>query len=115
MRNESSMIIIRDFNSITATNQAIILRNDSNPNILWLDEDLVLVNRYKRNLEDLIENLYGTELIKLCISQDLIICNGLMKWVKSNQMTCIHELGSSVVDHVISNIHVYNQIVNFDL
>jgi hypothetical protein len=61
------------------------------------------------------KNLYGTELIKLCSSQDLMICNGLMKWPKSNHMTCIHSLGSNVVDYVISYILVYNQIVNFDL
>lgn len=30
-------------------------------------------------------------------------------------MNCIHGLGSSVVDYVISNILVYNQIVNFYL
>lgn len=30
-------------------------------------------------------------------------------------MTCIHGLGSSVVDYVISDIPIYNQIVNFDL
>jgi exonuclease III len=115
LRNEGSILLLGDFNARTATNQAIILSNDSNPNPLWLDEDLVLANRYKRNSEDLTENLYGTELIKLCSSQDLIICNGLMKWLKSNQMTCIHGLGSSVVDYVISDIPVYNQIVNFDL
>jgi hypothetical protein len=63
----------------------------------------------------LIKNLFGTKLIKLCSSQDLIICNGLMKWLKSNQMTCIHGIGSSVMDYVISDIPIYNQIVNFDL
>ena len=30
-------------------------------------------------------------------------------------MTCIHRLGSSVVDYVISYITIYNQIVNFDI
>jgi hypothetical protein len=30
-------------------------------------------------------------------------------------MTCIHGLGSSVVDYVISNILVSNQIATFDL
>jgi hypothetical protein len=30
-------------------------------------------------------------------------------------MTCIHGLGSSVMDYVIYDIPVYNQIVNFDL
>jgi hypothetical protein len=38
-----------------------------------------------------------------------------MKWAKSSQMTCIHGLGSNVIDYVISKIQVYNQIENFDL
>jgi hypothetical protein len=38
-----------------------------------------------------------------------------MKWPNSNQMTCIHGLGSSVVDYVISDIPVSNQITTFDL
>jgi hypothetical protein len=38
-----------------------------------------------------------------------------MKWPNSNQMTCIHGLGSSVVDYVISDIFVSNQITTFDL
>jgi hypothetical protein len=80
-----------------------------------LDEDLVLSSSYKRSSQDLIENLFGTELVKLCSSQDLIICNGVMKWPNSNQMTCIHGLGSSVVDYVISDISVSNQITTFDL
>ena len=78
------MLMLGDFNARTATNQDIILSNDSNPNPLWLDEDIVLNNRYKINSEDLTENWYGMELIKLCNSQDLIICNGLRKWPKSN-------------------------------
>jgi len=73
MKNEGSMLLLEDFNAITTTNQALILSNDSNANPLLLDEDLVLANSYKRNIEDPIENLFGTELIKLCSSQDLII------------------------------------------
>jgi hypothetical protein len=30
-------------------------------------------------------------------------------------MVCIHRLASNVIDYVISNIIIYNQIVNFDL
>jgi hypothetical protein len=63
----------------------------------------------------LIENLFGTKFIKIYSSQDLVICNGLRKWKKYNMMTCIHGLGSSVVDYVIFHIPIYNQIVNFDL
>ena len=49
MKNEGSILMLGDFNARTATNQAIILSNVSNPNPLWLDEDIVLDNRYKRN------------------------------------------------------------------
>ena len=68
-------------------NKLLFLSIDSNHNPLWLDEDLVLSNSYKRSSQDLIENLFGTELVKLCSSQDLIIFNGVMKWPNSNQMT----------------------------
>ena len=44
-----------------------------------------------------------------------IICNGLKKWPNSSQMTCIHGLGSSVVDSVIFDIPLYNEIINFDI
>ena len=30
-------------------------------------------------------------------------------------MTYIHGFGSSVVDYVISDIHLYNEIINFDI
>jgi hypothetical protein len=90
MKSEGSTLLLGDFNVIIATNQVIILSNDSNPNPLWLDEDLVLANNYKRNSKDLIKNLFGTDLIKLYSSKDLIICNGLRKWPKSNRMNCIH-------------------------
>jgi hypothetical protein len=115
MKNEGNILLLGDFNARTTTKQDTLLSNDSNHNPLLLDEDLVLSNSYKRSSEDLIENLFGTELVKLCNSQDLIICNGVMKWPNSNHMTCIHGLGSSVVDYVIFDILVSNQITTFDL
>ena len=115
MKNEGSILLLGDFNARTATKQATLLSDDFNHNPLWLDEDLVLSNSYKRSSENLIENLFGIELVKLCSSQDLIICNGVMKWPNSNQVTYIHGLGSSVVDYVISDIPVSNQITTFDL
>jgi hypothetical protein len=115
LKNEGNILLQGHFNSRTATKQATLLINDSNHNPLWLDEDLVLSNSYKRSFENLIENLFGSELVKLCNSQDLIICNGVMKWPNSNQMTCIHGLGTSVVNYVIYDILVSNQITIFDL
>jgi hypothetical protein len=114
LKNEGNILLLGNFSARTVTHQDNLLRNDSNHNSLWLDENIILSNSYKRSSEDLIENLFGIKLFKFCISQDLIIFNGVMKWSNSNQMTCIHMLGSSVVDYVIFDILVFNQIVNFD-
>jgi hypothetical protein len=84
LKYEGDILLLGDFNDRTTTKQATLLSIDSNHNLLWLDEDLVLSNSYKRSSEDLIENLFGTELVKLCTSEDLIICNGVMKWPNSN-------------------------------
>jgi hypothetical protein len=115
MKNEGIILMLGDFNDRNKINQAIILCNDSNPNTLWLDEDLVLANNYKRNSEVLIKNLFGTKLIQLYSSQYLIICNGLRNCPNYNSMDCIHRLGSSVINYVILDIPIYNQIVNFDI
>ena len=104
-----------DFNARTSSKQTIILSNYSNPNPLWLDEDLTLASRYNRSSEYLGENLFGSEFIKLCSAQDIIICNSLKKWSNSNQMTCTHGLGSSVVDCVFFDIPLYNEIIKFDI
>ena len=42
--------MLGDFNATTATKQATLLSIDSNHNPLWIDEDLVLSNSYKRSL-----------------------------------------------------------------
>jgi hypothetical protein len=79
LKNEGNILLLGDFNVRTTTKQTTLLSIDSNHNPLWLDEDLVLSNSYKRSSEDVIENLFGTELVMLCSSQDLIICSGVMK------------------------------------
>ena len=104
-----------EFNDRTSSYQSILLSNHSNPNPLWLDEDLTLASTYKRSSKDLGENSFGSELLKRCSAQDLIICNNLKKWPNSSQMTCIHGLGSNVVDYVISDTPLYNKIINFDI
>ena len=78
-RNEGNILLIGDFKARIITNQSIILSNDSNSKPIWINEHLVLASRYKRNYEDLVDNLFSIELINRCSSQDLIICNVLMK------------------------------------
>ena len=64
----------------------------------------MLDNKHRISSEDLVENLFGSEMVMLCSSQRLIICNGLMKWTNSSRMNCIHGLGRSVIDYVIVDI-----------
>jgi len=91
-----------------------MLINDSNPDPLWLDKDCVLAKKWiKKSYEDLVENLFGTKLIKLYSSQDIIIFNGLMKWIKSKLMTYIHDLGNNVIDYVVGNIFIFNSLVHY--
>jgi hypothetical protein len=63
LKNEGNILLLGDFNARNATKQYALLSNDSNHNPLWLDEDLVLSNSYKRISEDIIENLFGIELV----------------------------------------------------
>ena len=72
-----------EFNARTSSNQAILLRNYSNPNIIWLDKDLDLANMYKISFGDLGEKNFISELANFFSAQDLIICNGLTKWTNS--------------------------------
>lgn len=115
LRKEGNNLLLGDFNIRTTSNQAILISNNSNPNPIWLDGNLVLASKYKRNSEYLIRNLFGTELVNICNSQDLIICNTIIMWTNSYQMTCIHGLGNSILDYVISYVPISNQIGNFDL
>ena len=38
-----------------------------------------------------------------------------MKWLNSIHMTCIHRLGDSWLAYVISNIPLYNIMINIDI
>jgi hypothetical protein len=49
MKSKGIILLLGDFNAITTTNKDIISSNDSNPNPLWLYEDIFLANRYIRN------------------------------------------------------------------
>ena len=73
-----------EFNARISSNQAIFLSNYSNPNPLWLDEDITLARKYNRSSEDLGKNLFGSKLVNLCSDQHLIICNSLKNRSNSN-------------------------------
>lgn len=114
-RNEGNILLIEDFNARTTTNQVAFLSNNSNPYPLWLDKDYELANKFQIKSNDTSENLFGIELIKICSSQDLIICKGINKWTTSGPMTCIHGQGNNGVGYTISDTHALNCIVSLDL
>ena len=84
LRNEGNILLMGDFNACTSSNPAILLSNYFNPNPLWLDEDITLARKYNRSSKYLGENLFGSELVKLCSAQYLIICNSIKKWSNSS-------------------------------
>ena len=45
--------------------------------------------------------LFGEQLLTLCGTFNLVICNGLTRWAKSGNFTCNTYNGASVVDYVI--------------
>ena len=103
------------FNTWTSSNQFIILINYSSLDLYWLDEDPALDCHYKSSFVDLGENMFIFDLVKLCSAQDFIICNSLMKKPNYLQMNFMHGIGSRLVDYVISNIPLYNIMINLDI
>ena len=59
LKTEATILLLGDFNAKITTNQSINLSNDSNPNLLWLNGELVLPSRYTRNFEYLVEICFG--------------------------------------------------------
>ena len=46
-------------------------------------------------------NFFGEQLLTLCGAFDLVICNGVARWVNSGNFTCNTYNGASVVDYAI--------------
>jgi hypothetical protein len=96
----SEVLIVGDFNARTASEQASILccKEDRNP--IWLTEErnhqCIRVSKDNKS-----SNLFGEQLLTLCGAFDLVICNGLARWVKSGNFTCNTYNGASVVDYAI--------------
>ena len=102
-------------NAQTSRKQATLLSKVSMLNPRWLDKGPDLHCWYKVIFSYLGEILFSSELIKICSTQYLISCNRKMKWPKSSHMTCIHGIGSVVVDYDIFNIPLYNKMINLNI
>jgi hypothetical protein len=73
-------------------------KEDCNP--IWLTEERN--HQWTRVSEDNKScNFFGEQLLTLCGAFDLIICNGLARWVNSGNFTCNNYNGESVVDYAI--------------
>ena len=89
-----------DFNARTANEQASILRGKEDCNAIWLiEESNHQWTRFSKDNKS--NNLFGEQLLTLCGTFDLVICNGLDRWANSGNFTCNTYNGASVVDYAI--------------
>jgi hypothetical protein len=96
----SEVLIVGDFNARTTCEQASILRCKEDYNPIWLTKERN--HQWTRVLEDNKRyNFFGEQLFTFCGAFDLVICNGLAKWVNSSNVTCNTYNGASVVDYAI--------------
>jgi hypothetical protein len=96
----SEVLIVGDFNARTAIEQVNILHCKEDCNPIWLTEKIN--HQWTRVSEDNKSyNLFGEQLLTLFGAFDLVICNGLARWVNSCNFTCNTYNGASVVDYAI--------------
>ena len=94
------ILLVGDFNARTASEQASIIchREDCNP--IWLTEEIN--HQWARISKDIKSwNFFGEQLLSLCGTFDLVICNGFPRWTNSSNFTCNTYNGASVVDYAI--------------
>lgn len=89
-----------DFNVRTENQQASILccKEDHNPIWLTKEENPQWV---RCSEDDKVRNHFGEEFLTLCGAFNLIICNGLDRWKRSENFTCNTYNAESVIDYVI--------------
>jgi hypothetical protein len=91
---------VGDFNARTTCEQASILccKEDYKP--IWLTEERN--HRWTRVSEDnKSSKFFGEQLLTLCGAFDLVIGNGVARWVNCGNFTCNTYNGASVVDYAI--------------
>ena len=113
---DGDLICFGDFNARTGT-ELNYLTNEDNTHIP-IPEGTYLtdtVATYPRGNRDVVTNEYGEQLISLCKSLPLRICNGRKLGDVLGNFTCFKWNGQSSVDYCLASPNVYNNIGSFQV
>ena len=111
---DGDLICFGDFNARSGT-LLDYLKNEDNTDIP-IPEDYYMTDTtatYPRGNMDSVTNQYGDQLISLCRSVPLRICNGRKLGYILGDYTCYKWNGQSVVDYCLASPGVYTKIVAF--
>ena len=111
---DGDLIALGDFNARCGTDLDY-LNNEDNNDIPIPDDYYVTdtIATYPRGNQDTVTNKYGEQLISLCRSVPLRICNGRKLGDILGDYTCYKWNGQSVVDYCPASPGVYNKIGSF--
>jgi exonuclease III len=111
-KQKGSIIISGDMNSRTAKLADYIVNDDNDylplPDMYDIDKHL-----HSRVNQDVIVNVHGRQLVQLCKSTGLRICNGRVMGDLLGRYTCYQHKGSSVVDYTLSIVDILDKMINF--
>ena len=111
---QGDLICLGDFNARSGT-ELDYLNNEDNTDIPFI-HDLYMTDTiatYPRGNKDTVTNQYGEQLIALCRSVPLRICNGRKLGDILGEYTCYKWNGQSVVDYCLVSPNIYDQISSF--
>ena len=114
VKDQGDLICLGDFNARTGT-ELDYLNNEDNTDIP-LAHDLYMTNTiatYPRGNKDAGINKYGEQLIGLCRSVPLRVCNGRKLGDILGEFTCYKWNGQSVVDYCLVSPTIYDRISSF--
>ena len=114
------VILCGDFNARTGNLEDFVKFDNCNGDYVPVPDDYITDESWKRNNSDHTINMYGEQLVELCLSAGLRILNGRMKNDLEGKITCYqprkdNTVGYSVVDYVIASEKCINDIVLFDV
>ena len=112
--DQGDLVCLGDFNARTGTDLDY-LSNEDNTN-LPMTHDLYTtdtVATYPRGNKDTVTNQYGEQLIALCRSVPLRVCNGRKLGDIMGEYTCYKWNGQSVVDYCLASPGIYDKITSF--
>ena len=113
---EGDLVCFGDFNARTGTDLDY-LNNEDNTGIPVPEDTYVTdtVATYPRGNLDVMTNQYGDQLISLCRSLPLRICNGRKLGDIMGDFTCYKWNGQSTVDYCLASPNIYSKIITFQV